>query len=375
MQFKDMDLWVKSFYKDLSFARLDKWNYEDGCMLLAAIALYKATNEHLYKEFVIQYMEHYVTKEGDILHYEFDHYNLDNIAPARALLFAYEQTGEERYKAAADLLYRQLKSQPRTSEGNFWHKLIYPNQVWLDGLFMAQPFYMAYETRYAKKEAYNDILSQFACVRKHMFNEKKKLYYHGYDESRQMFWADKESGCSKNFWLRAIGWYEMALVDTMDEMSNAMYEYYRSLEVLFKESMRGILCYQDPKSFLFYQVVDAKEEKDNYLETSGSAMIAAAILKACRLKVVLSEKYAPIGQKIVESIVENKVCKGQDGWVLKDTCKVAGLGPNENRRDGSIFYYLSEPKQDNDKKGLAALFLAYAEYKMASGKEEEKEGK
>lgn len=363
MNKEKIELYINDFYKNLDKVRLNIWNYEDGCILLAAMELFKATKNNVFKEFVIEYVSNYVLEDGTIKYYTFDEFNLDNIAPGRALLFAYDETGEERFFKAAKLLMEQLKVHPRTKEGNFWHKKIYPNQVWLDGLFMAQPFYMEYVTKYEKKEGYQDIISQFKNVHKNMFQIEKELYYHGYDESRSVFWADKESGCSKNYWLRAIGWFQMGLIETMDVMSKAMYEHYTDLEKIFKESLKGILKYQDPVNKLFYQVVDEPMEKGNYIETSGSAMLAASILKACRMRIILPEKYWCIGEEILNNIIEEKLVQVDGKMVLKDICKVAGLGPEDNtRRNGSVEYYLSEPIIADDLKGVAALFMAYAEY-------------
>jgi len=353
-----LEKFMEDFYRDLGKIRLDKWNYEDGCILTAAIQLYEATGNVRFRDFVMEYMNAYVTEDGGILHYKREDFNLDNIAPGRALLFVYEQTGEEKYRKAIELLYSQLMEQPRIKAGNFWHKKIYPNQVWLDGLFMAQPFYMAYNTRLGNKDRYEDICGQFRIVQEKMFDRDKGLYYHGYDESRSIFWADKETGRSANFWLRAIAWFLIATVDTMEEMDGKVYDHFRELADIYKEGIRGVLQYRDGKSGLFYQVVDHPEADGNYIETSGSSMIAASILKACRMKVLLAEKYQHIGEEILEAVIEQKL---EDGH-LKDNCSVAGLGPKEGRRDGSIAYYLSEPVTLDDRKGIAATFMAYAQY-------------
>ncbi len=353
-----LERFIEDFYKDLSKVRLDKWNYEDGCILTAAIQLYEATGNQCFRDFVVEYMNLYIDHEGGIGFYKREDFNLDNIAPGRAVLFAYEQTGEEKYKKAAEILLSQLMEQPRITAGNFWHKKIYPNQVWLDGLFMAQPFYMAYNTRYGGKDRYVDICGQFELGREKMFNREKGLFYHGYDESRSIFWADSETGCSANFWLRAIAWFLIATVDTMEEMDGRVYDHFRQLSDIYKEGIAGILGHRDKESGLFYQVVDHPEIAGNYIETSGSSMVASSILKACRLKVLLEEKYRHIGEEILEAVIEQKL---EDGH-LKDNCSVAGLGPKEGRRDGTIAYYLSEPVTLDDRKGIAATFMAYAQY-------------
>lgn len=358
-----INAFIEEFYKNHENVRFNKWNYEDGCILMAAIQLYEATGKAMFRDFIVTYLDEYVEEDGTIKTFKLEDYNLDNIAPGRALIFAYEQTGNEKFYKAVEVLVRQLNEQPRTASGNFWHKKIYENQVWLDGLYMAQPFYAACETKYGKKEHYQDIVKQFLQVRKNMFDPEKQLHYHGFDESEEVFWAKKPGGCSKNFWLRADAWYQMAIIDTMEEMSKAVYEHYRTIGDLFKESLKGLLQYQDKESSLFYQLIALPEQEGNYLETSGSAMIAAAILKACRMKVILAEKYEKVAENIINSLAERKLVFNDGKYTLNDINAVSGLGPKDNlRRDGSVSYYLSEPIVSNDNKGIAAFFMAYAQY-------------
>lgn len=339
------------------------WNYEDGCVLLGAKGMYEATGEERYFDFIEKYLKQFVMDDGTIAHYEMEKFNIDCVNPGKILYFMYDKTGEEKYRKAIDVMMEQLKKQPRCDCGNFVHKGIYPNQIWLDGLYMAQPFYMEHETRYNKKEKYNDIISQFENVRKYLFDEEKGLYYHAYDEAREQSWADKKTGCSASFWLRSMGWYLMALVDVMDAMSFEIFEHYKKLQDMFKEALKGILAYQDAETKLFYQVIDRADAEGNYLETSGSAMVAYAILKACRMGVLLKEKYADMGMDIVKSLLDNKLLKTEDGVHLVDICKGAGLGPaNRPERDGSVEYYISEEKVADDAKGVGVLMMAYAQY-------------
>lgn len=193
------------------------WNYIDGCMILALLETFRATGEKRYFEFADAFIDHRVKEDGTINGYSVEEYNIDNVNAGKTLFALYEINGKEKYRRAIDLIYSQVQSQPRTAEGNFWHKKIYPNQVWLDGLYMGQPFYMEYETRFNGRKNYGDIFAQFAAVVKHMRDEKTGLYYHGYDASREVFWCDRETGLSKNFWLRALGWYSMALLDTLSK--------------------------------------------------------------------------------------------------------------------------------------------------------------
>lgn len=349
-----------------------RWNYEDGCVMMGSIMLYRITGDTFYKDFVRDYVDRFVDEAGVIHQYSLEEYNIDSINSGKALYFLYEETGEEKYRRAIELLMDQLRSHPRTKSGNFWHKKIYPWQIWLDGLYMAQPFYMAYETKFHKKENYNDIISQFRNVRRFLFDEEKQLYYHGYDESREQPWCDPVTGCSHNFWLRAMGWYLIALIDTMDEMSDQIYEHYHTLKVLFQEAVKGILQYQDPETKLFWQVIDHPEVENNYTETSGSAMVAYAILKGCRMEALNGEKYASIGEEILMSLHDRRLEEVDGVLKLGGICSVAGLGPGDNGRDGSIAYYLSEAVVSDDHKGSGAFLMAYAQlllYKQSIGED------
>ena len=341
------------------------WKYEDGCVLIGCANLYQATKEERYKQFVLDYLDQFIAEDGTIKGYDISKYNLDNINSGKVLFNAYSRTGEEKYKNAIEVLMEQIRKQPRTKSGSFWHKAIYPDQVWLDGLYMALPFYMMYETKFNDMKNYNDIIDQFVAARKFLFDREKELYYHGCDESKTIFWADKETGRSANFWIRALGWYLMALTDVLSEMNEMVFEQYVILEELLREGVKGILKYQDPASKMFYQVIDHPEVLGNYLETSGSTMISYAILKGCSLGVLLKEKYLSSGVEIFESIVKNRL-REEDGIIkLTGICSVAGLGPeSDTRRDGSILYYLSEPIVEDDRKGIGALMMTYAQIKM-----------
>ena len=342
------------------------WNYIDGCMMTSLIELYKTTNDEKYINFVKKFVDYYVFEDGTIRGYDPNKYSTDDVCESRILFDLYEMTKNEKYSKAIELAYSQIKTHPRTKEGNFWHKKIYPNQVWLDGLYMIQPFYTRYQTLRNKKD-YSDIINQFKNVRSLMFDEKAKLYYHGYDSSRQMFWADKETGLSKNFWLRSIGWFTVGLIDVLDYMDEQMYDEYNTIKVIFKEIIDGVLLYQDQDSKMFWQVPNFPNREGNYLETSGSAMISYAILKGVRLG-VLPERYLPLGKDIFNGICNKYLSLKEDGDLnLGGICLVAGLGPENNlRRDGTYDYYISEPVVENDAKGVGPLIMAYTEMVKAS---------
>lgn len=354
--------YVRSYLDNYRYYK-GHWCYEDGCVLIGCVYLYQATKDQYYKDFILRYMQDFINPDGSINTFEKDKYNIDSINTGKVLYFLYEETGEEQYRLAVDTVMDQLRSHPRTESGSFWHKNIYPNQIWLDGLYMALPFYMAHETKFGRKEGYNDIRKQFENVRKFLYNEEKGLSYHAYDEARIQSWADKETGLSPNFWLRSMGWYLMSLVDTYAETAQEMFEYHKALADQYKEALKGLLQYQDQEHKLFYQVIDRADVRDNYLETSGSAMVAYSILKACRLGILQKEKYQAIGSEIFEQISE-QMLKEQEGQLhLCGICSVAGLGPGE-QRDGSVEYYLSEKVVCDDAKGVGPFMMAYAEWLM-----------
>ncbi len=338
------------------------WNYEDSCIMVAAIDLYGATGDAAFRDFAMNYMERFVMPDGSIPGFELHAYSIDNIAPGRPLFFALDETGDERrWKTAIEFHMDRLRTHPRCQCGNFWHKEIYPWQVWLDGLYMAQPFRMLYERRFNRNADLSDITNQFRVVRAHLYNEEKGLYYHGWDESRQQPWCDKETGLSANFWSRAMGWYLMAMIDCIDFCDEQLFEHRQYLVELFREAIRGITRWMDRDTGLIYQVIDRADAEGNYLETSGSSMLCYALLKGVRLGVLDGETYLPLGLKAWKGLEETKFFTAEDGTAhIRDMCGVAGLGPGE-KRDGSVAYYLSEPVVWDEVKGVAAFLMAYSE--------------
>lgn len=336
------------------------WNYIDGCMMTALLAMSEITGEKQYEDFAEHYIDWFIAPDGQIRSYTPEARNLDDINEGRVLFPLYRKTGKEKYKKAARILRQQLAEQPRTAEGSFWHKAIYPNQVWLDGLYMAQPFYALFEREFGSGD-YADTLRQIETVRSRMYDAEKGLYYHGYDASRTAFWADPVTGCSKSFWLRSIGWFAVALAD-LAEILPAGKEQTRVCEIL-AELMAGVSRYADPDSGLYWQVVDQGGRDGNYLETSGSSMLAYAMLKGARLG-VLDKAYAAKGEKTFRGIVDRYLSFTDGQLNLGGICLVAGLGPENNRRrDGSYAYYISEPVVQNDAKGVAPFLLCYTEIK------------
>lgn len=341
------------------------WNYIDGCMIKAVLEMYDITGDKAYLEFADSFVGYYVDDDGKMLGYKKEDYNCDNINEGKVLFTLLDLTGREKYKKAIEILYEQLLTHPRTKAGNFWHKKIYPNQVWLDGLYMVQPFYTEYEMKFNASRNYRDMFSQFENVYSLMRDKKTGLLYHGYDESRESFWADKETGCSPNFWTRSLGWYAMALVDTIEKLDEQFFNEYQTLQQYLKDLIDALLNVADKETGMFYQVTDQGGREGNYLETSGTCAIAYSLMKAARLGYIPSHYYGH-GERIFRSVAADKLELKEDGFSLKDICLVAGLGGIPGRgdyklRDGTYEYYISEPKVENDAKGVAPFLLAFTE--------------
>lgn len=332
------------------------WNYEDGCIYKGALDLYEATNEEKYLNFLIKRLNEEVMDDGTICNYKVGEYNIDNINSGKVLFDGYKITGDEKFKKAAELLMEQVKKHPRTDSGSFWHKNIYPNQIWLDGLYMVMPFYARFEKEFNDCIGYKDINNQFLNLKKFLWNEEKELFYHGYDESRKERWSNPETGVSQNFWSRAMGWLVMAMVDTIEIMDDCK-EYVADIKEMFVESIKGLLKYQDKETSMWYQVIDAGNREGNYLESSGTLMIAYAILKGVRLG-YLPQELKAFGEAALDETIKRylDVEKNELGGI----CGVAGLG-NTPYRDGTYEYYISERIIPNDPKGVGAFLMAYSE--------------
>lgn len=335
------------------------WNYIDGCMIKAVLELYRIKKDPRYLEFADDFIDYFVQEDGSITSYDPLEYNLDNVNAGKTLFELYPLTGRDKYRKAMDTIYGQLKGQPRTSTGNFWHKLIYPNQIWLDGLYMAQPFYMQYELTYNQGKNCSDSYQQFLNVYKLMRDTRNGLYYHAYDDSRESFWCDKVTGLSANFWLRALGWYAMALIDTIEIMPDTMAEEKAELSRIYHELIDSMLPYQDEETGMWYQVVNRGGISPNYLETSGSAIYAYAIMKSVRLG-LLDASYFVYGKKAFDGVCQKYLSEKDGQLQLGGICLVAGLG-NKEMREGTFDYYMREPIVQNDAKGVAPLILAYVE--------------
>lgn len=337
------------------------WNYIDGCMMTSLYTIYKLKGEKRYLDFIDNFIDYYVYEDGNVRGYELETYNVDNLNEGRVLFDLYAETGKDKYLKAIELLHRQVLGQPRTEYGNFWHKKIYPDQVWLDGLYMAQVFYTRYETQFNGGKNLEDIVKQFENVYAHMYDKRKKLYYHGWDCTKKAFWSDRETGLSKNFWLRAVGWYTVGLADAIGYFPDGAENLKERLNRIFGSTLEGLEQYVDADKDMFWQVVDCGGREGNYLETSGSAMIAYAMMKGARLGLV-DKRFAATGRRIFEGICREYLSERDGKLNLGGICLMAGLGPESNRRrDGTYEYYISEPVVENDAKGTGPFVMAYTE--------------
>ncbi len=342
-----------------------KWNYIDGCMLIALITMTEITGDDRYAAFAEQVGDSFVQEDGSILTFDPEHRALDDYNESRILFPLLRRTGKEKYRKAIEQQYGFLMEQPRTYEGNFWHKKVYPDQVWLDGTYMALPFIATYQREMGNGD-YSDIIRQLRIVRERMRDPETGLYYHGYDASRKAFWADPETGLSRNFWLRADGWFACALADLADIIPADKPER-AEIAGMLAEFMDSIAKYMDPETGMYWQVIDQGGREGNYPETSGSAMIAYAMLKGTRLG-ILDSRFRTLGQKTFTGITQRYMTVRDGMPELTNICLVAGLGPEKNpRRDGSYEYYISEPIVANDAKGAAPFVLCYTEIRRISG--------
>ena len=340
-----------------------KWTYDHGLVLKGIERVYEKTGDKQYLDFIQRSMDHFVAEDGSIRTYTIDEYNIDHILPGRNLLFLYKVTRQEKYRKAAALLRSQLKTHPRTSEGGFWHKKIYPSQMWLDGLYMGEPFYAEYALTFDEKAAFDDIAKQFMLMERHARDDKTGLLYHGWDESRKQRWSNPATGRSPNFWGRAMGWFAMALVDTLDHFPD--HPQVPELIAILNRLAQAVAKYQDPRSGLWYQVMDKGTEKGNYFESSAACMFVYALAKGAR-NGYLSSRYRQVAEKGYRGILKEFVKTDANGRLnLEGTVSVAGLGGNPYR-DGSYEYYLSEKVVTNDPKGIGALLLAATEMETAA---------
>jgi unsaturated rhamnogalacturonyl hydrolase len=324
--------------------------------LQAFFRVWQKTSDQRYYDYIYDFANLMVAQDGQIKTYKLPEYNIDRINSGKIIFPMYALTRQERFKKALDLMRGQMRTHPRTKDGSFWHKKIYPHQVWLDGLYMAGPFLAEYAKTFNEPELFDDVASQLLDVHKYMYDAKTGLYYHGWDESRRQRWADPATGLSPNFWSRSIGWYMMAMVDVLDFLPE---EHPGRGEIirLFRNLCSAVGKYRDSDTGMWYQVTDRMGSDGNYIESSASAMFIYSWVKGSQ-KGYLDESYLEKGKTAYDQFVKRFVKTNEDGTIsLADGCAVAGLGGEKNYRDGSYEYYINEPVRDNDPKAVGPFIM------------------
>lgn len=358
----NLDDYFNAYASNYSYYKGGSWCYEDGCLYRGLITLYGASGKQQWFDHMKRLVEEQVSETGQLRGYTIPEYNIDHILPGRALITLYKADPQPRYRAALDHLLRQLQSHPRTSAGPHWHKLRYPHQIWLDGLYMALPFKVEYAALTGDNALVDEALDEMLTALELTFDAPSGLFRHGYDEERLQAWANPQTGLSPAHWARSIGWLCMALADTIEaapqcEKRDALSQWFSNLLAKL-----ATLRTDDGR---WLQVIDQPALEGNYAESSATAMFAYAFIKAARLGITNGD--AAIGIKALDSLSENALKPNEIGrTVLQDICCVAGLGGFDgNYRDGSPAYYLSETLKDDDIKGVAPLMMAYAERLLA----------
>ena len=347
----------------INFSTKPKWDYSIGLVHKAIWLEGIRTQNEKYLEYVRSFYDKMISDDGSIQTYKLDSYNIDNINSGKTLFEVYLQTHKDKYEKALKILREQMKTHPRTSEGGFWHKKIYPHQMWLDGIYMGSPFLAQYAVVFNEPQLFDDVAKQIILMNKHARDEKTGLLYHGWDESRTQKWANPETGLSPNFWGRSMGWYSMALVDTLDYLPKDHPQYKEILKIL-NQVVDAVSNYQDPDTGLWYQVLDKRGAEGNYLESSCSCMFVYAIKKAV-INGYVPEKYLKVADKGYQGILKNFIEVDANGQVhLTKGCAVAGLGGSPYR-DGSYQYYIGEQVRTDDPKAVGPFILASMEYEMA----------
>ena len=344
----------------LDFRKQPTWEYTEGLALKAILQVWEATGDNRYFKYVNTYYDQFIDDDGNIKTYNLEEYNIDRINPGKPLFRLYQETGNEKYKKAILLLRKQMATHPRGSEGGFWHKKIYPYQMWLDGIYMASPFLAEFARTFDEPALFDDVANQIILMEKHARDEKTGLLYHGWDESRQQRWANPETGLSQNFWGRAMGWYSMALVDVLDFFPDD-HPKRPDVIVILHRLAAAISKFQDAETGLWYQVVDKGGKEGNYLESSASGMFVYALAKAVK-KGYIEAKFMAVAKKGYEGILKHFIEVDDDGLVhIHKACAVAGLGGNPYR-DGSYEYYINETIRSNDPKAVGPFILASLEF-------------
>jgi unsaturated rhamnogalacturonyl hydrolase len=341
----------------------DKWDYDVGLVLLGFEHAWRVTQDRKYLDYVKRSIDPWIGADGSIKGYELEKFNIDHVNTGKVLFALLASSSDphdqERYRRALGLLRSQMQRQPRTTEGGFWHKGIYPHQMWLDGVYMASPFLAEYARVFREDALFDDVARQILLTEEHTRDPQSGLLYHGWDESREQRWSNPKTGTSPTFWARSMGWYAMAVVDVLELMPPDHPRRAAILGVLDRLA-RAIASVQDATG-VWWQVLDAGSRQKNYREASASAMFVYALSKAVKHGWLDQSTYEPVASRGYQGILDRFVEIDGDGRVsLTNICKAAGLGGNPYR-DGSYDYYTSVEVMTNEPKGLGAFLLASTE--------------
>jgi rhamnogalacturonyl hydrolase YesR len=338
------------------------WEYDQAVVLKGIEQLWRQTGDKRYFDYIKKMIDLFVQEDGTIRTYDLNQFSTDFITPGRLVLTLFQETKQEKYRKAADLLRLQLTWQPRTQEGGFWHKHKYPYQMWLDGLYMADLFYAEYCQIFRTPQYMDDVANQFIWVEQHTRNVETGLLHHGWDESKLQKWANPTTGQSPEIWSRAMGWYAVALVDVLDYLPKNHAKRPQIVAILTRLAT-AIDRYQDAETGVWYQITDKATWKGNYLEASGSCMFTYALAKGVRMG-YLDKKYQKTAEKAYAGIVKNFIETDAKGMIhLTKTCSGAGLG-GVPYRDGSFKYYVNEPLRTDDLKAIGPFIQAGIELKL-----------
>ena len=342
------------------------WNYELGVVLTGFERLWKHTGDTTYIQYTKHIFDHFIQTDGTIRTYSMEEYNSDHVPPGRQLLTLYDRYKEVKYLTAATTLRNQISWQPRNKVGGFWHKLKYPTQMWLDGLYMLEPFYAQYATLKKETSDYNDIINQFVWMEKYARDAKTGLLYHGWDESRLQRWANPQTGLSPEFWSRSMGWYMMALVDVLEILPK---NHPRRAELvnILNRLTTALIKFQDKDAGVWWQVTDKGGQDKNYLESSGTAMFVFSIAKGIRLQ-YLPVSFKPALQKAYDGMIRTFVSTDEKGqYHFNQAVAGAGLG-GIPYRDGTYEYYVNEPRRNDDLKAIGPFIQACIEMDLMKKK-------
>lgn len=347
----------------IDFNEKPKWEYTHGLIMSSMQAVWKQSGERRFYDYTKKFADFMVDSAGNILTYKKTDFNIDRVNGGKFLINLYQESGEEKYKLAIEELRDQMRNHPRNSEGGFWHKKVYPHQMWLDGIYMGSPFLAQYAATFDEPALFDDVANQVLTMDKYGYSDETGLYHHAYDESKEQKWADPETGLSKNYWGRSIGWFAMAVVDVLDFLPE---DHPKRTEIIAiaQKLAKGIQRYQTPEG-VWYQVVDQGTREGNYLESSVSGMFTYFLLKGAEQGYLDQEDLAA-GKKAYEGMLAEFIREDADGGIsITNVCGVAGLGGNPYR-DGSYEYYIGEEIRVNDPKGVGPFILASLRYEKLS---------